>query len=321
MIKKTATMFVAIILAMCLMTSVVSAAPAMNVRQSGIAAPGELFAVDIMLSESPGLKTLQCLVTFDEKSVTLLNCSDGGYFDSFMTLPTTNGVYIFWSTDANGDNYSSGVLSTIVFQASAMPSNYSLMSVEVIAATNSFGSDVTIAGSTIPLQFSIFGADDDDEIIVEDEEDEGWIADDDDEIIVDDEEDEGWIADDDDEVIVDDEEVTTAATKETKATTTTKKTSATTTTKATTTEATTTTESQTTPETTTEEVTTPQTTPEVTTTPETTPSQSVSFSGDEATATAQKKMATGGTVLVAVILVCVTVAAVAGINIWKKSKE
>lgn len=333
MIKKTVAVLSALILAMSLMLTVVSAAPMVTLGQTTVPSAGDTFSVNVLLTENPGVNSIQILVTYDASSATLLYCGDGGYFDQFNTIPTDGGVILMWTSTAGNDNYSSGILATIVFTASDSPANGSLISATVLSATNTAGQNVTINGATSVLQFDTSAATDDDEVIADVE------GDDDDEVVADDED--AVIPDDDDEVIIgeeddiisadDDEEVTTATTKTTKATTTTKKktqatttTKVTTTTQSTTTSVTTTTEEVTTPATTTTEQTTPATTttPEVTsTTPETSQSESVKFSGDAATAQAQKKMANGGTVFAAVMIVGVTAAAIVGMRVWKKEHK
>lgn len=323
MIKKTVAVLSALILTMSLMLTVVSAAPMVTLGQTTVPSAGDTFSVNVLLTENPGVNSIQILVTYDASSATLLYCGDGGYFDQFNTIPTDGGVILMWTSTAGNDNYSSGILATIVFTASDSPANGSLISAAVLSATNTAGQNVTINGATSVLQFDTSAATDDDEVIADVE------GDDDDEVVADDED--AVIPDDDDEVIIgeeddiisadDDEEVTTATTKATKATTTTK---VTTTTQSTTTSVTTTTEEVTTPATTTTEQTTPATTttPEVTsTTPETSQSESVKFSGDAATAQAQKKMANGGTVFAAVMIVGVTAAAVVGMRVWKKEHK
>ncbi len=332
MIKKTAAVLSALILAMSLMLTVVSAAPMVTLGQTTVPSAGESFSVNVMLTENPGLNSIQILVTYDSSSASLLYCGDGGYFDQFNTLPTDGGVILMWTSTAGNDNYSSGALATLVFTASNTPTNGSLITASVISATNTAGQNVTVNGATSILQFNVLASDDDEVIAdVEDDDDDEVVADDDDPIISDDD-DEFIIGEEDDIISADDEEeVTTATTKTTKATTTTKKkteatttTKVTTTTQPTTTTETTTTEQVTTPDTTTTEQTTPvtTTTPEVTsTTPETSQSESVKFSGDAATAQAQKKMANGGTVFAAVMIVGVTVAAIVGMRVWKKEHK
>ncbi len=319
----------AIVLAMCSMLCVVNAAGSMALLQASVPTPLETFQIHVLLSDNPGIKSLQCMITYDTNSASLVSCVDGEYFDSFTQIPTDGGILLIWSSDSQNDNYSSGILATVTFMASSDPANGSLVSLTVLEALNANGAPVTVNGTTSLMQFDVEESDDD-TVSAEDEgeEDDDTISADDEEledegdVVIDDEEEE-----DDDIVSADDEEeeVTTASTSSTKATTTTKKTSATTTTEkktsATTTE---TTEATTTEVTTTESMpeTTPETTPEVTsTTPESDPEQSVSFSGDAHTVAAQKKKANGGTVFAAVMIVGITVAAIAGMEIWKRGEE
>ncbi len=326
MIKKTVAVISALIIAMCAMLTVVSAAPTVTLGQTSVPKANESFSISVLLTENPGVNSIQILLTYDASSATLLYCGDGGYFDQFNTIPTDGGVVLMWNTNAGNDNYSSGVLATIVFNASSAPQTGSLISATVISATNTAGQNVTVNGSTNVLQFDVSDIVEDDEIIadVEDEDDDEVVADDGDTVEPDDD-DEIVVGDDDIISADDDEEVTTATTKATKATTTTKKkTQATTTTEATTPATTTTpvttTQPTTTSETTTTEETTPATTttPEVTSTAESSQSESVKFSGDAATAEAQKRMANGGTVFAAIMIIGVTVAAIVGMRFWKK---
>lgn len=332
MMKRIISVFAAIILAACSMLTVVNAAASLNVIQGNVPAPGENFAVHVILSDSSGLKSLQCLISYDVNSAELVSCADGKYFDSFTQLPTDGGILLIWSSNADNDNYSTGILATITFKATSQPSNGSLITVTVLDAQNSSGS-ITVDGSSNIMLFDVDESDDDIISAEDGSEDDGYVAADDEEEL----EDEGDVVvgdeEEDDIVFADDEEeVTTASTTATKATTTAKKTSATTTTTEEKTSATTTaTEEKTSATTTTanEEPpfeNTPDTLdepdPEVTSaTPQSSGEQSVSFSGDAQTAAAQKKKANGGTVFAAVMIVGITVAAIAGIEIWKRGEE
>lgn len=326
MTKRILSVLAAIILAACSMLSVVSAAGSMALVQSQVPASGEIFQLHILLSDNPGLKSLQCLITYDANSASLVSCADGEYFDGFTQIPTDGGIFLIWSSDSENNNYSSGILATVTFMASSDPANGSLVSLTVLEALDANGAAVTVDGTTSVMQFDVGEADDtvsaeddgteDDDTVSADDEEE---LEDEGDVVIGDEEEDDIVAADDDE-----EEVTTASTASTKATTTTKKTSATTTTEkktsATTTEATTTTTEATTSATTSQ--TTPETTPEVTsTTPESLGEQSISFSGDVQTVAAQKKKANGGTVFAAVMIVGITVAAIAGMEIWKRGEQ
>ncbi len=315
MIRKIMSVLSAIILAMSLMLTVVNATASLAVLQGNVPAPGEEFDIHVVLSDNPGLKSLQCMVTYDANSAILVSCADGEYFDSFTQIPTEGGMLLVWSSDAENDNYSNGILATITFKATSQPADGSLITVTVLDAQNASGS-ITVDGSTNIMQFVVEEFDDD--IVSADDEDDGSVSVDDDEDVVEGEEDE----EEEDVIYADDEEeeVTTASTTQTKATTTTKKTSATTTTEKKTSATTTTASQTTTTEATTE--TTPETTPEVTsTTPQSSSEQSISFSGDAHTVAAQKKKANGSTVFAAVMIVGITVAAIAGMEIWKKGED
>lgn len=314
MIRKIMSVLSAIILAMSLMLTVVNATASLAVLQGNVPAPGEEFDIHVVLSDNPGLKSLQCMVTYDANSAILVSCADGEYFDSFTQIPTEGGMFLVWSSDAENDNYSNGILATITFKATSQPADGSLITVTVLDAQNASGS-ITVDGSTNIMQFVVEESDDD--IVSADDEDDGSVSVDDEDVVEgeEDEEEEDVIYADDEE-----EEVTTASTTQTKATTTTKKTSATTTTEKKTSATTTTASQTTTTEATTE--TTPETTPEVTsTTPQSSNEQSISFSGDAHTVAAQKKKANGSTVFAAVMIVGITVAAIAGMEIWKKGED
>ncbi len=328
MTRRILSILAAIVFAASSMLCAVSAAGSMALVQSQTPAPRETFQIHVLLSDNPGIKSLQCMITYDANSASLVSCVDGEYFDHFTQIPTDGGMFLIWSSDSNNDNYSSGILATITFIASSNPADGSLVSLTVLEALNANGSAVTVNGTTSVMQFDAEESDDTVSADDEGEEDDDAISADDEEEL----EDEGGVVagdeeeDEDDIVSADDEEeeVTTASTSSTKATTTTKKTSATTTTEkktsATTTEATTTTTEVTTSATT--SATTPETTPEVTsTTPESEPEHSVSFSGDAHTVAAQKKKANGTTVFAAVMIVGITVAAIAGMEIWKRGEE
>lgn len=229
------------------------AAGSVTASQQSEAYKGKSFNVDIILSDNPGLTRLDVKVTYNSKQLSCTSAKHSNLFSTCGDQSSSGTVKLSYSSDSN--DYDTGKLATLRFNAIANADTTANITVEVTKALNSSKEDITINGGTTAILIVTEPTEDDDDTSQND--------------VVIDESDIDVSLDE-----VDENETTTAATtkatektteKTTKKTTekTTKKTAEKTTektTKATTTEPTTTPEPTTTEDT--------ATTPETTTAPE-----------------------------------------------------
>ncbi len=278
----------------------------------------ETFKVNVTLNENPGIRSIMLRVSFPTDNISLENCTDNKLFDTFYQYidPSDPGCLLLsFSTAADTDNYSTGSVAEITFEAIDTSSLIAIISVECEAALNNAGEQVAFDGISTIVTFA------EEEIEeVPDEVEEG------DEILDDEEtlDDEEVL---DEEIIEDEEAVTEATTKKTEAATKTEKTSEKTTEK--TSEKT----SQTTTEatvTTTESIETLGTAPAVTEAPESSESETAPTESSpviSSSDSAADNMATGNdyeakasksTIVLAVSIVITVIVFVVGIEVYKR---
>lgn len=288
---------------------------------------GQIFEVTVSVRDNPGFASAQFFVTFNSDSLSFISCRYGTLSDNISHTSAQNSVTI--SCGGSYDITADGTVATLAFISNVNFAGQPMISVSAASCYDSMGRSVTINGATTVVNISA------DSVIPEN--DDSIDLDDNEEVDLGDDE---IDLEEDEEIDLDEPEETKATTKATSKTT--KKTTAEKVTSKTTTEETTettTTEAATTETTTT--VTTAATEPtksetsaasSVTAASEATASETASSeqSADDSLASADEipagaevsedgSKATAGTIAAAISVVIITIAAVAGIEYFKRT--